>query len=86
MASSIIADFKYDAARSVLCVWLTTGRTYEYVDVPPQVAEAFRFAASKGRYYNKYVRDRFEAVEITQPAPPKPSAEVIPFRKRQERP
>jgi hypothetical protein len=81
MTSSLIEDYVYDAEKAVLTITLTSGRIYAYEDVPPQVYEAFRFASSKGRYYNEYVRDRFRPTELTE-RPEKPSAQVLPFRKK----
>lgn len=83
MPSSVIAGFDYDAEKSVLTVRFTTGRVYAYEDVPHRVYEAFRFARSKGRYFNEYIRDRFRPTELTERAP-RPTAQVLPFVRRQD--
>lgn len=57
--SSAIAAVQYDEAGRNLDIDLTTGRLYRYVDVPPEVYEAFMAAKSKGRYYNDHIRDEF---------------------------
>jgi hypothetical protein len=41
-----------------------TGRTYEYVVVPPEVAASFQSAFSKGVFFNDYIRDRYDFREI----------------------
>lgn len=66
--SSSLRSVGYDPRRQVLEVEFTTGRRYQYLDVPPQVHEALMAAPSLGRYYNACVRDRYEAVEL-EPAP-----------------
>jgi hypothetical protein len=83
MPSKVIAGFDYDAKKSVLTITFTTGRIYAYEDVPHPVYEAFRFANSKGRYFNDHIRDCFRPTELTI-KPPRPNAQVIPFKKRDE--
>jgi KTSC domain len=55
--STVVAAVNYDELRQQLDIELTTGRIYRYLDVPPDVYEAFMAAASKGRYYNDHIRD-----------------------------
>jgi hypothetical protein len=64
MPSTVIAGIQYDAQRERLAVTFVTGRVYEYVDVPPDVARAFRSAFSKGTYFNSYIRDRYDFREL----------------------
>ena len=42
-----------------------TGRIYEYVDVPVEVAASFQSAFSKGTFFDTYIRDRYDFREIT---------------------
>jgi hypothetical protein len=42
-----------------------TGRIYEYVDVPVEVAASFQSAFVKGTFFNTYIRDRYDFREIT---------------------
>jgi hypothetical protein len=42
-----------------------TGRIYEYVDVPPEVASSFQSAYSKGTFFNFFIRDRYDFKELT---------------------
>ena len=58
MPSTTIADIHYNRDNERLMVTLVTGRTYEYVDVPPEVAASFQSAFSKGVFFNDYIRDR----------------------------
>lgn len=43
----------------------TTGRRYLYHRVPPEEADRFRAAFSKGRHFNFYVRDHYDFTEVT---------------------
>jgi hypothetical protein len=65
MPSSVIADIAYDSGRKRLTVKFVTGRIYEYVDVPAEVASSFRSAFSKGTFFNVFVRDRYDFKELT---------------------
>jgi hypothetical protein len=64
MPSSAIADIEYDSERERLTVTFVTGRIYEYVDVPSEVAASFRSAFAKGTFFS-YVRDRYDFRELT---------------------
>ncbi len=64
MPSTIIRAFDYRPAERILDVWLTTGRRYQYRDVPPEAAEAFRGAFNKGRHFNSRIRGRYAFVEV----------------------
>ena len=59
MPSSVIRAFDYDAQARRLKVTFVTGRVYVYLDVPQDVADALRAAASKGEYFNRAIRDHF---------------------------
>ena len=64
MPSTAIADIDYDASREKLTVTFVTGRSYEYFDVPLDVADAFQHAGSKGAFFNRRIRDRYRFREI----------------------
>jgi hypothetical protein len=68
MSSNAVADIKYDHARERLTVTFVTGRIYEYVDVPVEVAASFQSAFSKGTFFSTYIRDRYDFREV-MPAP-----------------
>ncbi len=65
MPSSAIADIAYNQDSKRLTVTFVTGRIYEYVDVPSDVASSFQSASSKGTFFNAYVRDRYDFRELT---------------------
>ena len=64
MPSTIIRSFDYRPDRRELEVLFTTGRRYLYRDVPPEAAQAFRAAFSKGRHFNARIRGRYRYTEI----------------------
>jgi len=65
MPSTAIADIEYEAERDLLVVTFTTGRVYEYRDVPSDVAASFQSAPSKGAFFNAEIRDRYVFREAT---------------------
>jgi KTSC domain len=64
MPSTAIRSFHYRAAKREMEITFTTGRRYVYLDVEPSIAEAFRMAESKGRFFNSKIRDRYPYREL----------------------
>ena len=64
MPSTVIKDFKYDAAHARLTITFTTGRVYEYYAVPLAAYEAMRSSFSKGTFFNREIRDQFAFVRL----------------------
>jgi hypothetical protein len=60
MPSSVIRTWKYDADGRRLDVTFVSGRRYAYHEVPPDLADEMKLAFSKGEYFNKRIKDRFE--------------------------
>jgi hypothetical protein len=72
MPSTVIANLNYDPDSARLSVWFRpSGRRYDYCDVPPEVYEALRHSGSKGRFFNRHIRNEYrcDLVEETAPAP-----------------
>jgi lysyl-tRNA synthetase class 2 len=63
--STVIRDYDYDPLGRELRISLVTGRVYVYLNVPQEVYESFSTAFSKGRFYNKHIRNAYEFREIT---------------------
>ena len=60
MPSTSIRKFEYDSEARVLSVWfMTSGRHYECIDVPPGIFAGFKSAFAQGRYFNDHIRNRF---------------------------
>ena len=66
MPSTVIRRFHYRPEEQELDVLFTTGRRYVYYNVPPEIADAFRAAFSKGRYFNARIRDNYEFSEVVE--------------------
>jgi len=64
MPSTVIRRFDYHPARLALDVEFVSGRRYRYAGVPAEVAEAFRSAFSKGRFFNAHIRDDYPCAEL----------------------
>lgn len=60
MLSTVIQNFSYDSARSILTITFVSGSVYHYKNVPRKVYRSLRIASSKGRYFNRSIRDQFE--------------------------
>jgi hypothetical protein len=64
MPSKTIRNIEYHEGSRALTVTFVTGRIYRYYKVEPDVAEAFRIAASKGRFFNLRIRDQYRFDEL----------------------
>ncbi|MGA9561629.1 MAG: KTSC domain-containing protein [Pseudolabrys sp.] len=64
MPSTAIAGIEYDKKAERLTVTFATGRVYQYVDVPAEVAASFQSAFSKSTFFNGYIRDRYDFREL----------------------
>jgi hypothetical protein len=65
MPSTVIRAAYYDPDRRILDVIFTTGRRYLYQDVPPEEADRFHAAFSKGRHFNAHIRDHYAFIEVS---------------------
>lgn len=68
MPSTAIRDIRYNAEREQLQVTFVSGRTYVYLNVPESVYAAFTTSASKGAFFNRFIRDRFRHRELAKAA------------------
>ena len=64
MPSTVIRRFDYRPQTRELLIVFTTGRRYLYSDVPEEVVSSFRSAFSKGVYFNRQIRDRYDCREL----------------------
>jgi hypothetical protein len=63
-ASSVIRGAWYLPERRQLDLLFTSGRRYVYSEVPLTIATGFAEAESKGRFYNREIRNRFPCGEV----------------------
>jgi len=60
--STSIKQVGYDEATQVLTVvFVTTGETYEYYDVPADVFAQLMAAESKGKFFFENIRDKYRS-------------------------
>ena len=57
--STAIGEIDYDAERAKLMVRFVSGERYVYVGVPGEVHRSFCEAESKGRFFQRQIRDRY---------------------------
>ena len=62
MPSTAIRRYAYRPEAGALDIEFITGRVYRYFAVPPTVAEGFGRVRSKGGYFNRAMRNRFDFV------------------------
>ena len=60
VSSSAINAVGYDASTMRMQIRLQQDRTYTFCGVPQQVFDGPLSAGSKGRYYDHYIRDRYQ--------------------------
>ncbi len=65
MPSTVIRAFDYDPDAAALVVTFVCGRRYIYYDVPVDVYDAMTRALSKGRFFNRRIRDHYDCDELT---------------------
>lgn len=62
--SEALSSVGYDTARRVLEVEFTSGRIYQYFDVPRHEVERLLAARSRGHYFSERVRDRYRYAAV----------------------
>lgn len=65
MPSTVIRRFDYLPEQRELIVEFVTGRRYVYAEVPEAEVTAMRAAFAKGHYFNRHIRGRYAAREVT---------------------
>jgi hypothetical protein len=57
--SSFIEQITYYPQKSILVVIIQTGTPYEYHNVPLQRVAGFLKSKSKGKYFNKFIKNKY---------------------------
>ncbi len=60
MPSTVISNFYYDADSRILKIVFVTGMVYEYKNVPETIYQAMKISRSKGIYFNRYIKGKYE--------------------------
>jgi hypothetical protein len=50
----------YDAGTRRMRISFQQGHSYDFCNVPPTIHQGLMAAPSKGTYYNRYIRDRYQ--------------------------
>lgn len=69
MDSSLIRGARYWPKHRALELSLSGGRRYLYLGVPAEVAQGFADATSKGSYFNRAIRGRFDCHPLRDEEP-----------------
>jgi hypothetical protein len=64
MPSSVVANFKYDPARSILRVFFVSGSVYDYFRVPEAVYEEMKRSGSKGTFLNLQIKGAYRYKKV----------------------
>jgi KTSC domain-containing protein len=70
LESSLLTWVEYNPQTRVLDVEFRTGELYRYFAVPIRSYDGLLEAESKGRYFNKHIRNRFSYRHLSRPAAP----------------
>jgi hypothetical protein len=54
----------YSCAEKLLRIWYSTGKIYDYLEVPSQVYQDLMNSDSKGRYINFEIKPQFPYREV----------------------
>ena len=60
VSSSAISAVRYDPATRRMKITFVQGHTYDFCGVPQHVFDGLVRSASKGGYYNDYIKDRYQ--------------------------
>lgn len=64
MPSTVISNFFYDSQRRVLKIVFVTGLVYEYKNVPEKIYQDMKASGSKGIYFNRHIKGKFEFEKV----------------------
>lgn len=56
----------YEARSRILEIEFDSGAVYQYLGVPARMYEQLIAAESKGRYFNREIRDSYQHVQVKQ--------------------
>lgn len=62
--STTVRGIGYATEAQTLEVEFTSGRVYQYFDVPPEIYRAFAGASSKGSYFNAEIKNVYRFSEV----------------------
>lgn len=66
MPSTVIKEFSYDVARSLLIVKFISGIVYEFENVPASVYEAMKTSFAKGVFFNENIKGKYTFNKVNE--------------------
>ena len=66
MPSTVVAHYVYDPETSSLKITFTSGKVYNYKNVPEQLYQAMKASFAKGIFFNQHIKDKYEFEKIEQ--------------------
>lgn len=67
MPSTVIRHYSYAARTAILTITFQSGSVYQYKEVPKRVYRALKIAASKGRYFNSFIKNTYAFEQLSPP-------------------
>ncbi|MBV9961344.1 MAG: KTSC domain-containing protein [Parafilimonas sp.] len=64
MPSTVIASFHYNVETNVLTIVFVSGIVYHYKNVPEKIYKNMKNSTSKGIYFNRNIKDKFEFEKV----------------------
>ncbi len=64
VSSSAISSVGYDRKAKTLELEFSSGRVYDYYEVPPKVYAALMSAESKGRFVSEQIRGQYRSERV----------------------
>lgn len=65
MPSSVVDSFEYDIAFHTLCIRFVSKAVYCYFGVPEAVYKKLKKASSRGTFFNRIIKGKYEFVRIS---------------------
>ena len=60
----MISYYSYDASTHTLIITFVSGMIYHYKNFPESVYERMKKVSSKGIFFNRYIKDKYEFERI----------------------
>ncbi len=60
MPSTVIEHFNFDQKTGTLKITFVSGNRYAYKNVPEKVYNTMKISGSKGRYFNRFIKDKYD--------------------------
>ncbi len=66
MPSSVISYYHYNAEAKILVITFVSGMIYHYKNAPQAIYERMKAVKSKGRFFNKFIKDQYAFEKVTE--------------------